>query len=302
MKFQFIKHKTIFILLSVIFVSVSIAALAIFGLKPGIDFKSGSSWQIEVPASERDLSAYLKNDLKIEDPIVSYDSASNSYSIVMPMMTDEQKAQYADSLKAKFGNFKELDFGLTTPSISNELKNKSMMLIVAVLAVMAIYITITFKAVSYPVPSWKYGIITIVALAHDVVIAAGAAAVLGRFSGMTIDTNFIVALLTIAGFSAQDTIVVFDRIRENLAGHREKGVDMPGIVNRSLNEVVMRSLNTSLSIMLALLAIAVFGPISVHYFAIVMLVGMFFGTYSSIFLASPLLVAAYQLDIKRKKL
>ncbi len=302
MKLQIIKHKNFFILLSAIFVGLSITSLIYFGLRPGIDFKSGSSWLISVPATEKELSDYIKDDLKIEDAIISYDSASDSYSIVMSLMEDEDKAKYAESLKEKFGDFKELDFGLTTPSVSNELKNKSIILIISVLVIMAIYITFAFRMVSYPVSSWRYGIITIIALMHDVVIAAGVMAAIGYFKGITIDTNFVIALLTIAGFSAQDTIVVFDRIREKLSNHKEKGINMAEIVNNSLNEVVMRSVNTSISIMLVLLAIAVFGPISVRYFAIVMLTGMFFGTYSSIFLASPLLVLSHELDTKRKKL
>lgn len=301
MKLPIIKNKNWFLLVSVIFVSVAVYTLAVFGLRPGIDFKSGSMWQVNVPASERDLTDFLKLELKIEDPIISYDAPTDSYSIVMREVSDAERAGYAEKLKERFGDLRELDFGTTSPSVSTELKNKAVWLIISVLAVMALYITLAFRSVSRPVSSWKYGVATIIALAHDVVIAAGAYAILGQLKGVTIDTNFIVALLTIAGFSAQDTIVVFDRIRENLSG--EKGrVDLPSVVNKSLNEVLGRSLNTSVSIMLVLSAIAFFGPLSVKYFALTMLVGMFFGTYSSIFVASPVLVLWHSLDTKVKKL
>ncbi len=301
MKFPIIKNKKWFLLISVLFVSLSIYSLISFGLKPGIDFKSGSMWQISVPASERSLSDFLKSDLKIEDPIISYDAQTDSFSIVMGETTDALRAEYSEKLKNRFGDLKELDFGSTSPSISSELRNRAVLLIVSVLVVMALYITVAFRGISKPVSSWKYGIATVIALAHDVTIAAGVYALIGHLKGVTIDTNFIVALLTIAGFSAQDTIVVFDRIRENLLGEKGK-TNLPEVVNKSVNEVLGRSINTSVSIMLVLAAIAFFGPLSVKYFALTMLVGLFFGTYSSIFVASPVLVLWHSLDTKVKKL
>lgn len=301
MKFPIIKNKKWFLLVSVLFVSLSIYSLASFGLKPGIDFKSGSMWQISVPAAERSLSDFLKSDLKIEDPIISYDAQTDSFSIVMGETTDALRAEYSEKLKSRFGDLKELDFGSTSPSVSSELRNRAVLLIVSVLAVMALYITIAFRGISKPVSSWKYGIATVIALAHDVIIAAGVYALIGHLKGVTVDTNFIVALLTIAGFSAQDTIVVFDRIRENLLGEKGK-TNLPEVVNKSVNEVLGRSINTSVSIMLVLAAIAFFGPLSVKYFALTMLVGLFFGTYSSIFIASPVLVIWHSLDTKVKKL
>lgn len=301
MKFPIIKNKKWFLLVSVLFVSLSIYSLVSFGLKPGIDFKSGSMWQISVPAAERSLSDFLKSDLKIEDPIISYDAQTDSFSIVMGETTDALRAEYSEKLKSRFGDLKELDFGSTSPSVSSELRNRAVLLIVSVLAVMALYITIAFRGISKPVSSWKYGIATVIALAHDVTIAAGVYALIGHLKGVTVDTNFIVALLTIAGFSAQDTIVVFDRIRENLLGEKGK-TNLPEVVNKSVNEVLGRSINTSVSIMLVLAAIAFFGPLSVKYFALTMLVGLFFGTYSSIFIASPVLVIWHSLDTKVKKL
>lgn len=301
MKFPIIKNKKWFLLVSVLFVSLSIYSLVSFGLKPGIDFKSGSMWQISVPAAERSLSDFLKSDLKIEDPIISYDAQTDSFSIVMGETTDALRAEYSEKLKSRFGDLKELDFGSTSPSVSSELRNRAVLLIVSVLAVMALYITIAFRGISKPVSSWKYGIATVIALAHDVTIAAGVYALIGHLKGVTVDTNFIVALLTIAGFSAQDTIVVFDRIRENLLGEKGK-TNLPEVVNKSVNEVLGRSINTSVSIMLVLAAIAFFGPLSVKYFALTMLAGLFFGTYSSIFVASPVLVIWHSLDTKVKKL
>jgi preprotein translocase subunit SecF len=153
----------------------------------------------------------------------------------------------------------------------------------------SLYIAWAFRKVSAPVKSWKYGIVTLVSLFHDVSIPAGFIAILGKLKGVEIDTNFIVALLVVMGFSVHDTIVVFDRIRENLLLKRGSKVDLGAIVNFSVNETFVRSVNTSLTLILVLIAMLFFGPPSLFYFILTMLVGTVFGTYSSIFVASPLL-------------
>jgi preprotein translocase subunit SecF len=141
--------------------------------------------------------------------------------------------------------------------------------------------------VSKPVASWKYGAATLVALVHDVTLVVGFYAVLGHFWGVEINTSFITAVLTVLGFSVHDTIVVFDRIRENLP---KSDTNFEETVNRSVNQTITRSINTSMTVMLTLLAITIFGGPSIMYFSLALLVGIFFGTYSSIFLASPVLV------------
>jgi preprotein translocase subunit SecF len=153
----------------------------------------------------------------------------------------------------------------------------------------SLYIAFAFRKVSKPVSSWKYGMVTLVTLFHDVIMPAGLLAVLGRFKGIEIDTNFIVALLVVMGFSVHDTIVVFDRIRENLTLARGKAVSLGDIINKSIRETFARSINTSLTLMIVLVALLVFGPPSLFYFILTILVGTLFGTYSSIFVASPLL-------------
>jgi len=302
MKANIIKNSKWFLALSVLFVAVALTSIFTFGLKPGIDFKSGSMWQIRVPsADEQSLRNFFESDLAVEEPIIAYDASTNSYSVIFRETSDADHRAYFEKMKERFGAVDDLDFGTTSPSVSSELKDKAAWIIILSLIVMAVYITIAFRKVSWPIKSYKYGAVTLIALAHDVIIAAGAFALIGHFYGVTIDTNFIVALLTIAGFSAQDTIVIFDRIRENLMNAKGKG-EIGEIVNRSLNEVFRRSLITSVSIMLVLGAIAFFGPLSVRYFAFTMLVGMFFGTYSSLFVASPLLVLWHKLDTRFKKL
>jgi preprotein translocase subunit SecF len=151
--------------------------------------------------------------------------------------------------------------------------------------------------VSYPVSSWKYGLVVIVALIHDIVIPTGVLAFLGHFYGIEVDTLFIVALLTTLGLSVMDTIVVFDRIRENLISKSTKVFS--DLVGESLSQTFGRSINTSLVVLLMVLSLVFFGPVSTKLFSIVLAVGMFFGTYSSIFLASPLLVIVEGLQKKK---
>jgi preprotein translocase subunit SecF len=288
MKLNIIGNKKWFLALSGLFVALAIVSISVFGFNLGIDFKSGSMWQVKVPgADERIIRDFAVNELEI-DPIVSYDGNSGSYSLIFKEISEEEHVKMKEALISRFSEASELDFGTTSPSISSELRDKAVWVIILVLLVIAFYVAFAFRKVSWPVKSFKYGIAALIALAHDVVIAAGFFALIGHLNGIAIDTYFIVALLTVAGFSVQDTIVVFDRIRENLLGHKGK-IDLSEIINRSINEIIVRSVNTSVSTMLALGAVAYLGPVSVKYFALTMIVGIFFGTYSSLFIASPLL-------------
>lgn len=288
MKLNIIGNKKWFLALSGLFVALAIVSISVFGFNLGIDFKSGSMWQVKVPgADERIIRDFAVNELEI-DPIVSYDGNSGSYSLIFKEISEEEHVKMKEALISRFSEASELDFGTTSPSISSELRDKAVWVIILVLLVIAFYVAFAFRKVSWPVKSFKYGIAALIALAHDVVIAAGFFALIGHLNGIAIDTYFIVALLTVAGFSVQDTIVVFDRIRENLLGHKGK-IDLSEIINRSINEIIVRSVNTSVSTMLALGAVAYLGPVSVKYFALTMIVGIFFGTYSSLFIAGPLL-------------
>ena len=159
----------------------------------------------------------------------------------------------------------------------------------------SLYIAYAFRKTSRPVSSWKYGWITLLTLFHDVSIPAGLLAILGHFRGVEIDTNALVALLVVMGFSVHDTIVVFDRVRENLLLNRGKQ-NFGDVVNASVNQSMARSINTSLTLILVLIALIFVGPPSLFYFVLLLLVGVITGIYSSIFIASPLLVAVSPKD------
>lgn len=300
MKLNIISKRKWFLSLSALFVTLSLISIVLFGFMPGIDFKSGSMWQVKIKgADERIVREFAEKELGFSSPIVSYDSGTESYSLIFEEISGEKHEEIKDLLTARFPESEELDFGTTSPSVSSELRDKALWIIIVVVAIITLYVTFTFRKVSWPVKSWKYGLVTLVSLLHDIIIAAGFFAAVGYFKGITVDTYFIVALLTVAGFSVQDTIVIFDRIRENLLGNKDKA-DFNEIANKSVNEVFVRSLNTATGAMIALLIVAILGPVSMRYFALTMLVGMFFGTYSSIFVASPLLTLWYDLASRKE--
>lgn len=181
----------------------------------------------------------------------------------------------------------ELRYDSVGPSIGQELKRKSLYAIIVVLIAIVLYIAWTFRKVSKPVASWKYGLTAIIALFHDVIIVLGIFALLGKFLNIEINSAFVAAVLTVLGYSVNDTIVVFDRVRENLPRSDE---DFENTINTSVNQTIRRSINTSVTTLLVLLSILFFGGTTIRDFVLALSIGVFIGTYSSIFLASPVLV------------
>ncbi|MFA5099192.1 MAG: protein translocase subunit SecF [Candidatus Paceibacterota bacterium] len=292
-----IGNRKIFLSISAILILASFAVIAVFGLKPGIDFAGGTMWQIEqktdnpqqtMQLTTDELKVFFQTDLKIED-VVIFPAENGGFMIRLPHISEDSHQQYISSIKNKFGDVEELSFQNIGPAVGEELKNGAFWAIAMVLFGISLYIAFAFRKVSYPIKSWKYGVITLATLLHDIIIPAGLLAVLGKYAGIEIDTNFVVALLVIMGFSVHDTIVVFDRIRENLMFQKGK-FDLAEIINNSVNQTFVRSVNTSLTLILTLLAMFFFGPVTLKYFILTILVGVVMGTYSSIFVASPLLL------------
>lgn len=202
--------------------------------------------------------------------------------------TEKDVVTKALSLEGK-AQFTEKRFSQVGPSLGKELTLKGMIAIVLVVLLIVIFVAVVFRQVSkHRMASWKYGVAAIIALIHDITISAGAMALLGHFYGAEADALFLTALLTILGLSVNDTIVVFDRIRENLNRHASN--DYAEVAGISINETYIRSINTTLTIIITLICLLIFGPESTRYFSVVLLVGMTIGTYSSIFVASNLLV------------
>ncbi|MEK7635520.1 MAG: protein translocase subunit SecF [Patescibacteria group bacterium] len=288
-----IKYRNIYFSVSGILIFVSIVALVVFGIRLGIDFTGGTLWQLRLTNDQQltadSIKSFFENELKIEN-ITIYPAENGNFLFRFNNISEEQHQEYLGKLKEKFGETEEISYETIGPAIGGELKTKAVLAVILVLLGISLYVAYAFRKVSYPVKSYKYGIITLVTLFHDVVISAGILSFLSWRYGIDFDTKYVVALLVILGFSVHDTIVVFDRIRENLLVGR--GKDLLIVINSSVNQTIARSINTSLTLVLVLLALFLFGPESLKYFVLVIMAGTIIGTYSSIFIASPLLLTA----------
>jgi len=286
-----IGKKNIFFIISAILIAGSIFSIVFYKIKPGVDFVGGSLWQIKIDdpnVNERILKNFL-SEMGIKNFVV-YPSAENkSYSIRLENISEADHQKYFESLKNKFSNVEELSFDSISPMIGEELRKKAILATILVLFGICLYVAFAFRRVSYLVPSYRYGIITLICLVHDVVVPLGFLVVLGHFKGVDFNISFLVALLTIMGYSVHDTIVVFDRIRSNLLAARGK-LDFAKLTNDSINQVMARSINTSLTTFFTLIALFFLGPFSLKYFTLTLIIGIAIGTYSSIFFAAPLLV------------
>ncbi|MEK7074719.1 MAG: protein translocase subunit SecF [Patescibacteria group bacterium] len=299
-----IGHKYKYLTFSSILILGSIVCLLVWGLNIGIDFTGGSLMEIEFTAGS---VPSVDNVKEVLEPLKLGDIMVQPIGIkgMLLRFRDVDEQTHQEILKA-FGGLKgpketiERRFDTIGPIVGKELRRRSFAAIGFTAFGIVLYLAWAFRRVSKPVASWKYGVVAVSAFVHDVTIPVGVFAVLGHFYGVTVDSLFITALLTVMGFSVHDTIVIFDRIRENLAKlkHAEPYEDT---VNRSVNETISRSINTSLTVLMVLFAILIFGGQTTQYFALALIVGIIFGTYSSIFVASPLLVIWEQSMRKKDK-
>lgn len=279
-------------------VILSIVSLSTWGLKYGLDFTGGTLVEFQISNFEFQIDD-IKNvlgEVGINDAIVA-PTQNNSFLVRYGNSDDEKNKAVLAKLKEKYPDIQNTRLDYIGPSISLELKKKAIWALGIAIIGIALYIAYAFRKVSRPVESWKYGIGAVAALAHDVLLTVGIFSILGHFLNVEIDTTFIAALLTILGFSVHDTIVVYDRTRENLLRFGAKE-EFDKTVNRSLNETMARSINTSLTVIITLLAIFVFGGETIKNFTLALLIGIAFGTYSSIFIASALMVDWWKLERK----
>lgn len=278
-------------------VVASIISIVAFGLHLGIDFTGGTLVEATYPAGKPD-AAVLSQSLDAAG-FKGYSlrefgtPPKDGYILRAGTMTPEMRAGLEKTLSGG-GKFpativQQTEIG---PTIGTELRNKSLIALSLVLLCILLFIAFAFRKVSQPVSSWIYGLIALVTLVHDVIVPVGFYAALGHFAGAQVDTLFVTAILTVLGFSIHDTIVVFDRVRENLKLNHERNRKEPfeETAGRSLNQTFVRSINTSLTVLFTLLVLFLIGPASTRDFALTLLVGIIAGTYSSIFLATPLLV------------
>ncbi|MBU4142485.1 protein translocase subunit SecF [Patescibacteria group bacterium] len=274
---------------SILLIGAGIGSVIFWGLHFGIDFTGGSLIEVEFSQNRPEVKVVKDNlaGLNLGDAAVQ-PTGEQGLMIRLKDLDEAAHQRVWQSLKS-LGSLEEKKFDSVGPVVGEELKSRAYLAIIAVLFLIVIYIAFAFRKVSRPVASWKYGLAAIIALFHDIFIPTGIFSILGHYLGVEIDLLFVTGLLTILGFSVHDTIVVFDRIRENL--RKGIGQNFEDTVNISINQTMTRSINTSLTVFLTLLAIFIFGGESVKYFSLLLMIGIFFGTYSSIFVASSLLVS-----------
>lgn len=265
-------------------------ALAAFGLPLAIDFTGGSLLQLEfnqaVDVSTAEIKAiYAAQDPELDDPLVQT-SGERGLLIRSKSMNAETKNVIKAEIQDQYGEFTELRFESVGPSVGAQVANRAFLAVGLAAIGILLYIAWAFRNVPNPV---RYAVCAIIAMLHDVAVVVGLAAIFGHYLGWEVDALFLTALLTVIGYSVHDSIVVFDRIRENIGRHR--GDPFEDVVNHSIIQTLDRSINTQLTVVFTLTALALFGGITIRHFVIWLLIGIVSGTYSSIFNASPLLVA-----------
>lgn len=279
-----VKYRKIFFTISIITIALSFYAMATKGFNAGIDFKGGSI--IEVSYDKRpDVEALTKalETAGFEGARVQM-AGESDVMVKTRALSEVDRQKLSTTLGAAGTNMEEKQFSSIGPTIGAELRSKAWYAIVLVVLGIVLFIAYAFRHVAEPISSWKYGMITTATLLHDIIVPAGVFVWLGK----EVDTLFVVALLSIMGISVHDTIVVFDRIRENLKNRVSN--DFATTVGMSLRQTFTRSINTSLTVMLVLATLFFFGPASTKDFSLILWIGIAIGTYSSVFIASPLLV------------
>ena len=293
---DFIKTRKIFYVFSGIIIISSLLVIVIFGFKWGIDFTGGSLWEIEIPNLNTQTSQQILSFLNTQGigQVTSQITSDKSLILRFQNISEEKHQELLDSLKTQIISLEEKKFDSIGPAIGKELIKKSLWAVILVFAGILLYLTYAFRQASYNIPSYKYGFLAILALLHDLIFIGGFLFLMGKIQGWELNSDFLVALLVVAGYSVHDTIVVYDRIRENLklnALQTNKGerITIAELINKSIHQTLLRSLNTALTTLFPLIALYFAGPNSIKVLASAMIVGIIVGTYSSIFIASPLL-------------
>ena len=301
MYIQFIKYRKIFYVISIVLVGLSIVSIFIFGLRLGIDFTGGSSLELTYktqPPSAQEIKENLET-LELEELSVQK-KGEKGIILKMKSIEEETHQEILERLK-KLAEIEEgsQSFQSIGPVIGQEVKRKTKIVIFVTLLAILIYVALSFRRISRPIKSYIYGITSLIALCHDVLIPLGILAFLGKFQGVEITIPIITAFLTVFGYSINDSVVVFDRVRENLLKRRDPTFEIT--VEKSLNQTLIRSFNTSLTTLFVLFAIFFLGGATLKYFSLTLILGIFLGTYSSIFLATPLLVSLHQFRERKYK-
>jgi preprotein translocase subunit SecF len=286
-----IGKKWWFFIFSALIIVPGVVSLFKFGIRPAIDFTGGTLLEVKISESK---AIPQKEDLKkIADEqqleIASLaDTSDKTFLFRLKPIDKNQSKKLQDAISLKYGDVSEVRFETVGPSIGKETEQNAFKAVLIASFAIIIYVALAFRKIPKPYSSLKFGICAVIALLHDILVIIGLFSIFGQLYKVEVDSLFITALLTIMGFSVHDTIVVFDRIRENLK--RMAGNSFAAIVNESIIQTMARSLSTSLTVLFTLLALLLFGGESTRWFIIALLIGVTSGTYSSVFNAAPLLV------------
>ncbi len=296
-----VTHKKIFFWITGLILVGALAAILVFGLPLGIDFSGGTLLQVAYQGGRPALASVEQQVAKVPLGEVSVRAfGENAVSIRARTLSPAEHDAVLAALSSS-ASTTELAYTSVGPTLGKQFTNKALWAILAVVLAIVLYIAVAFRKVSRPVPSWGYGLIVVAILLHDLVVPAGFYALLGHFTGVEVDALFVTALLALMGYSVNDTIVIFDRVREHLRINEKENTReaFADTVGKSISETMTRSINTSLTVVLALLALIFLGADATRTFALVMLVGVVAGTYSSILLAAPLLIPLSRWFVKK---
>ena len=296
---KIVRRYKLWFTVSIILAVISVVAISIFGLRIGIDYKGGTVIEFNTQNSE---AISLTQSTLSDQGYLGYQlkpGSKNQIIIRMENISPEKHTLLAEDLKSKMSDYAETRYDNVGPTIGKDLTNKSILAIIIASIAIILYIAYSFRKLPKPLSSWIFGVCAISALLHDLLITTGFVAIVGYFfPWMEVDALFITALLTIMGFSVHDTIVVYDRLRENFIKNPHQ--DIETIAEESTNQTLARSLNTSITTIIVLVALLAFGADSIRHFVMILAFGIILGTYSSIFNATPLVVVWHKYSVKSK--
>lgn len=294
-----IGKRKLYFLISFLVMLPGLISLALYGLNLSIDFTGGSRMSVSFSKNVgQEQIDFIKTNLeKQKIKVSSVEQRGKQLIIRTSPIEQKQNEKFDKDLKSKYKGAVVEEFSTIGPTIGKETTVNAIKAVILASILIVVYISLVFRKVPKPASSIRFGISTIIALIHDVLVVVGVFSILGHFLNVEVDALFVTALLTVIGFSVHDTIVVFDRIRENLGKNVNESFSQ--VVNDSILQTIGRSLNTSITVLLVLFGLLLFGGESIRWFVVALIVGIASGTYSSIFNASPILVVWHEWSLKR---
>ncbi len=290
MKFNITKHRKTWFTFSGVVVAFSIIATLVFGLNLGLGFTGGVRWHVEFNEKIEHFSLdkfFEKQEILTQKPQIQ-PADENQYLITIEDLPDAELQKISGKIKTEIGEFTEISYQKVDANIGASFKRKAVYAILVTLLGIILFVAFAFRKIPAAVNPWRFGAVAIIALFHDVLIILGIFVTLGYFSGIELDLQFVTALLATLGFSVNDTIVILDRVRENIRTQKAKET-FEDTIEKSVKQTITRSINTSVSTLFPLIGLLIFGVDSIFYFILALTIGIVIGTYSSIFLAAPLL-------------